>query len=161
MLIVSDTSPIINLAIIDHLWLIPTLYQQIILPQTVYDEIVIDGAGQAGADEIRLATWIEVRNTKNFALHAQLNTELDPGEAEAIALAVELNADRILIDEKLGRQKAIHLALKPVGILGVLLRAKQDGHISLVQPLMDRLIDEANFYIHPKLYQDILTAAGE
>ena len=64
MLIVCDTSPIINLSIIDHLWLLPKIYGQIIIPQTVYDEIVIAGAGEAGADEARLAKWIEVRNCK-------------------------------------------------------------------------------------------------
>ena len=136
MLIVCDTSPIINLAIIDHLWLLPKIYGQIIIPQTVYDEIVVAGAGEAGADDVRLAKWIEVRHCRINDLWERLKKELDPGEAEAIALAFEIQADRILIDERKGRQKAIELLLKPVGVLGVLLRAKQDNLISEVTPLI-------------------------
>ena len=55
--------------------------------------------------------------------------DLDPGEAEAIALAVEIGADRILMDEKRGRQIALHHSVKPVGVLGVLLRAKPENLI--------------------------------
>ena len=161
MLIVCDTSPIINLAIIDHLWLLPKIYGQIIIPQTVYDEIVIAGAGETGADDVRLAKWIEVRNCTINDLWERLKKELDPGEAEAIALAFEIQADRILIDERKGRQKAIELLLKPVGVLGVLLRAKQDNLISEVTPLLDRLMEEADFFIHENLYYEVKALAGE
>ncbi len=161
MLIVSDTSPIINLATIGHLWLLPKIYEQIIIPQSVYDEIVIVGTGEPGADEVRLASWIEVRLCRPSVLWNQLQLELDAGEAEALALAVELQADRVLIDERRGRQKAIELSLKPLGVLGILLRAKQDNHIVQVKPLLDRLIDEADFFVHPRLYQDVLKLANE
>jgi predicted nucleic acid-binding protein len=87
--------------------------------------------------------------------------QLDAGEAEAIALAVEINADRILIDERRGRQKAIELSLKPIGILGILLKAKQENIISAVKPLLDKLINEADFYVHPNLYNEVLALANE
>ena len=161
MIIISDTSPIINLAAIDYLWLLPKIYGQIIIPQSVFDEIVIAGVGEPGADEIKFADWIEVRNCHNMTLWHQLKTELDAGEAEAIALAVEIQADRILIYERRGRQKAIDLSLRPVGVLGVLLRAKQDGLISAVKPLLDRLINDAGFFVNVKLYQDVLISANE
>ncbi len=161
MLIVSDTSPIINLAAIDYLWLLPKIYGQIILPQSVFDEIVIAGVGEPGADDIKFADWIEVQNCHNMTLWQQLRTELDAGEAEAIALAVEIKADRILIDERRGRQKAIDLSLRPVGILGVLIRAKQDGLISNLKPILDRLINDAGFFVNSKLYQEVLDLANE
>ncbi len=161
MLVVSDTSPVINLAVIGHLWLLPKIYGQIILPQSVYKEIVIDGANEPGAKEVSLASWVEVRNCQQSSLWERLKTELDPGEAEAIALAVEINADRILIDESMGRQKATELTLKTVGVLGVLLRAKQDGYILEVKPLLDRLVNEADFYVHKKLYLEVIALAGE
>ena len=66
-----------------------------------------------------------------------------------------------MIDERKGRQKAIELLLKPVGVLGVLLRAKQDNLIPEVTTLLDRLIDEADFFIHENLYNEVKALAGE
>ena len=87
MLIVSDTSPIINLAAINHLYLLPELFEQIIIPQMVYQEIVIDGAGEPGSDEIQTAHWVEIQRCTNQDIINILSSELDPGKAEAIALA--------------------------------------------------------------------------
>lgn len=161
MVIVSDTSPIINLAIIGHLDLIPRLFHKVILPQTVFDEIVHDGAGLPGAEEIRQANWVEIRTCQNTALISLLSQELDPGESEAIALALEIQADFILMDEDMGRKIAIRYHLQPLGVLGILLRAKNDGFIPAVKPCLDNLIQQARFFIHTKLYQDVLQAAGE
>ena len=103
MIIVSDTSPIINLAQIDLLYLLPKLYGQIIIPYAVYDEIVIKGVNEPGSHEIKTADWVSVKNCKNIQLLNELRGELDGGEAEAIVLAIELNADKILMDEQIGR----------------------------------------------------------
>ena len=129
MVVVSDTSPLINLAAIDHLWLIPKIYGQVIIPQAVFNEIVVVGAGEPGADKIQSADWVTVKICPPSSLLIQLMHDLDPGEAEAIALAVEIGADRILMDEKRGRQIALHHSVKPVGVLGVLLRAKPENLI--------------------------------
>ena len=161
MLIVSDTSPIINLAAINHLYLLPELFGQIIIPQMVYQEIVIDGAGEPGSNEIQTAQWVEVQSYKNQDIINILSNELDPGEAEAIALALELNADYLLIDEKGGRLKAIDYHLKPLGVLGILLRAKEARLISDICTLMDRLRSEAGFHIHQSLYEQVKQIAGE
>lgn len=83
------------------------------------------------------------------------------GEAEAIALALELNADRLLIDEQLGRQEASNLGIEITGILGILVAAKVRRLIPSVQPIMDALIAQAGFLIHPSLYIRILQAADE
>ena len=161
MLIVSDTSPIINLAAINHLYLLPDLFGQIIIPQMVYQEIVIDGAGEPGSDDIQTAQWVKIQNCTNQDLINTLSHELDPGEAEAIALAIELNADYLLIDEKDGRQKALDYHLKPLGVLGILLRAKEARLISAISPLMDRLRSEAGFHIHQSLYEQVKQIAKE
>lgn len=161
MLIISDTSPIINLTVIGHLDLLPKLFGEIIIPQMVYAEIVIDGAGEPGSDEIQNAPWIKVVKNSNRTLVEFLETDLDEGESEAIALAIELNADYLLIDEKLGRQMALNHNIKPLGILGVLLRAKQAKMIDSVTPLMDRLRTEAVFFIHQSLYDFVKQQAGE
>lgn len=83
------------------------------------------------------------------------------GEAEAIALAVELNADRLIIDERLGRREVNRLEIPIVGILGILVAAKNRGLISAVRPLMDELISQADFRVAPQLYTEILVMAGE
>lgn len=161
MLIVSDTSPIINLAAINHLYLLPKLFGRIVIPQMVYQEIVIDGAGEPGSDEIQTAQWVEIQRCTNQDIINILNSELDPGEAEAIALALELDADYLLIDERDGRQKALDYHLKPLGVLGILLRAKEARLISDICTLMDRLRLEAGFHIHQSLYDQVKQIAME
>ncbi len=161
MVVISDTSPLINLARIGQLDLIPRLFGQVLIPQAVYHEIVEQGAGQPGAEVIQHATWVEVRSVRNQRLVQNLQNELDPGESEAIALALESSTRVILMDEDLGRRTALRYQLQPLGILGILLKAKQVGLIKKVAPLLDALINTAGFYVHRNLYAQIIQAAGE
>jgi uncharacterized protein len=87
--------------------------------------------------------------------------ELDEGESEAIALAVQLRVSTVLMDEHAGRAAAHSLGLTPIGVLGVLLRAKRAGSLSSVTEAMQSLRVEAGFFIAEPLYQQILQAAGE
>ncbi len=161
MLVVSDTSPLINLAIIGRLDLLPRLYGQVIVPEAVFHEIVVQGAGELGAEEISQADWVKVKSCSDQIFLKTLLHQLDPGEAEAIALAVELSADRILMDESEGRRIAAEHSLRTVGVLGVLLRAKREGLIPELAAEMQRLTHEAGFFIHPNLYKEVLEMAGE
>lgn len=86
---------------------------------------------------------------------------LDPGEANAIVLAIELQATQLLIDERLGRTEAKRQGLRITGILGVLLAAKRQGLIPVVRPILERLIGEANFRISNQLYDETLALAEE
>jgi predicted nucleic acid-binding protein len=90
-----------------------------------------------------------------------LQGELDDGEAEAIALAVELQAELILIDERRARAVATRLGLNVVGVLGVLVEAKHRALVPHLKPILDALITRAGFRVSPPLYERVLQAAGE
>jgi uncharacterized protein len=161
MIVVSDTSALSNLALVNHLWLLEAIYKTVIVPDAVASELA--AASNPIISAILQLCWIQTQPLTNPQLANQLLQDrgLDAGEANAIALALELQADDLLIDERLGRQEAIRLGLSIIGILGILLVAKQRSLIPQVQPVMDALIDQAGFRVSPQLYQRILALAQE
>lgn len=161
MIIVSNTSPIINLAAIDQLNILQKLYDKIIIPEAVYHEIVITGAGQPGSKEIPKLDWIATQKVSNKSLLKALQYELDDGEAEAITLAIELNSDLLLIDERIGRSVASRFNVKYVGLIGSLFEAKSKGIIQSIKPLLDDLQIKAGFWISKRFYSRILEIANE
>jgi predicted nucleic acid-binding protein len=160
MIIVSDTSPISNLAAIGQLELLQKLYGNVIIPTAVYQEILDSGHTDPAVLAIKSLNWIQTCSITNNTLFQTLQNNLDIGEAEAITLAVELNADRLIVDERRGRKEAIRLGLRVTGILGILLAAKQQGLVSFIQPLLDDLIANG-FWIREELYAELLQLAGE
>ncbi|MDB9515438.1 DUF3368 domain-containing protein [Roseofilum reptotaenium CS-1145] len=163
MIIISDTSVITSLAAISHLHLLPELYDRLIIPEAVYRELVAIAPPVPGAVDMQTITWLEVRQVTNDeeVVRLQQEVRLDPGESEAISLALELKADLLLIDERSGRAEAHRLGLKITGLLGMLVEAKQKKLLSAVKPLMDDLIDHSQFRISPALYRQILERVGE
>ena len=161
MIVVSDSSPLLNLAIIDQLDLLQKLYGEVVIPQAVYHELVVQSAGMPGADSIHNADWIVVQEVKNRVLVASLRTQLDLGEAEAIVLAIESAANLLLLDERKARNVAAHLDLDFTGLLGVLVEAKEKGHITLLKPILEALTKQARFWISPTLYEHVLEQVGE
>ena len=161
MIVVSDTSALSNLALVHHLWLLEAIYQTVVIPDVVANELA--AASNPTISAVLQLTWIQTQSLINSQLAEQLQQErgLDAGEAHAIALALELQADDLLIDERLGRQEAIRLGLSIIGILGILLVAKQRILIPQVQPVMDALINQSGFRVSPQLYQRILDLAQE
>lgn len=161
MIVVSDTSPLVNLAAIGKLDLLHQLYGKILVPDAVYREIVHVGAGEPGAYEVAVFEWIERQVVTNRAVVTALELELDSGEAEAIALALEVGADLVLIDERKGRFVAGRMGVQFVGLLGILIEAKQRGLLPAVRPVLDDLKQNAGFWIRDQLYQHILQLTGE
>lgn len=162
MIVVSDTSPITNLAAVGLLNLLHQLYQQVIIPQAVYDEMVSLSYIVPGTVEVQTLPWIKVQTVSDIQRVTILQSKLDIGEAEAIVLALELKADLLLLDERRGRKLASSLGINQItGLLGVLLEAKQKGLISAIKPVVDLLISENNFRISDRLYQKIIQVAGE
>jgi uncharacterized protein len=161
VIVVSDTSAINNLAAIAHLHLLQQLFGTVIIPEAVYRELTDPSFPVAGATEVQTFDWIETRAVTNRSVVEALSNELDLGEAEAIALAVEIQADRILIDERRGRQVASRLNLQYTGILGILVEAKSQGSIVEVKPLLDALIHQAGFWVAEPLYHRVLQLVNE
>ncbi|MBE9250149.1 DUF3368 domain-containing protein [Dolichospermum sp. LEGE 00240] len=161
MIIVSNTSPISSLAKIDQLSLLEDIYVKVIIPQAVYNELTDIRAGEKVNNALKNANWIEIRSVINKQSVRKLELNLDQGEAEAIILAVELNANQLLIDERLGRREAVKLGLSLTGILGMLLIAKKRGFINNVKLVMDDLISQTTFRVGDKLYDRILKEANE
>jgi predicted nucleic acid-binding protein len=160
---VSDTSPILGLAAIDCLHLLRRQFEHLDIPAAVFSELKTF-TNFRGAGDINQALkegWISQIKVQDSSLMQALSLDLDRGEAEAIALALQLGCSRILMDESDGRARAKALGLKSVGVLGVLLRAKQEGQIASVRQAMLALRQEVGFYIVDELFISILEQAGE
>ena len=154
MLIVSDTSPILNLVAVERLELLRDLYGSIVIPPAVSAELHANGI-------FLTADWVEVIEPRNRAAVEGLRAELDAGESEAIVLAQQLKASLLLMDERLGRRAAIQLGLGVTGLLGILAEGKKRGLISSCAPLLDSMIGRAGFWIGERLRSDYLKALGE
>jgi len=160
---VSDTSPILGLAVIGHLGLLQEQFGEIFIQQTVLAELKID-ANFKGASDVRLALnegWLKLKEIQNKPLARSLSLDLHQGEAEAITLAIDLSINLLVMDEKIGRERAKDLGLKTVGVLGVLLNAKKHGRIKSLKDVMTALRNEVGFFISDNLYRQILAQAGE
>lgn len=161
MIVVSDTSPLMNLAAIGQLGLLEQLLGKVLIPEAVLQELSIMGLEQFGTKEIQKLPWIETRSVTNRTLVDSLLLELAKGEAEAIALATEMRADLLLLDERLARRAASRLGLRFTGLLGLLIEAKHRGFIVAVKPVLDALTTKAGFWVSRDLYARALQAAGE
>jgi uncharacterized protein len=154
--IVSDSSPLISLARISKLDLLPRLYGELLIPQAVWHEVVVKGTGQPGVEEIQSAKWIKTATVTNDELVLALQRDLDAGEAEAIALALEMKAELLLMDERLGRDTAQYFGVRCIGVLGVLVEAKYKGELKEIKPVLDMLRDQAGYRISAELYERAL-----
>lgn len=161
MNVVSNASPLINLARVGVLDLLPKLYTGVTLPEAVWQEVVVLGKGQPGAQEVGSATWIRVQAVTNRPLVQAMRMNLDAGEAEAIALALEMTPSLLLMDERAGRSMAKYMGLRCVGVVGVLVEAKGQGVIQAVRPHLDTLRNEVGFRLSAALLREALRDAGE
>ncbi len=154
---VSNTTPLIALAAIDQINVLQQLYGEIVIPPAVEAELA------AGSDKIAVpidtATWIRTVPLQD-ARRANLIVGLDRGEAEVLALAQDLSADLVLLDERLARRYARRAGLALSGTLGVLVKAKQQGVIAAVAPLTQAL-RESGIYLSESVVAEALRLADE
>lgn len=161
MIVVSDTSPILNLGRIGRLDLLPALFTDVVVPMAVYAELTAFRDDLPRDLDLAAIEWMKVAVPTDWGRVERLSEGLDPGEAEAIALALEHGADLLLIDERRGRRVATESGIRVSGLLGIIVRAKREGLIDLARPLLDDLIGTARFWIGPTLYARVLAELDE
>ena len=152
MIVVSDTSPLTALITIGRADLLHLLFGRVLIPPAVREELL--------REHPVLPRWLEVV-TPTTIPSAVMAARLDAGETQSIALALELRAEAVLMDERLGRRVAQALGLRTTGVLGCLILAKRDGHLPMVSTVITELQSLAGCWFDEELITAILRAAGE
>jgi predicted nucleic acid-binding protein len=153
MIVVADTSPINYLVLIDAVGILPVLYQNIVVPNAVFEEL------QAAETPEKVRKFIQNRpgwfDVKQAAILIDSELpELDAGEREAIALTEELNADALIIDERAGREEAKRRGIFVIGTLGILNSAAEKDLLDL--PIALKNLQQTSFRVSEKLVSDLL-----
>ncbi len=161
MIVVADTSVLINLCRVGQGGLFKNLFHEVVIPPEVAAEFVRLAGKTSRFAGLKIPPGIKQQSPANLLAAVLAAPGLDSGEAAALSLAVEIHADAVLIDERRGYEVAVQLGLRTLGILGILLRAKSAGFIPAVKPVLDALQQDAGFWLSEALRKQVLTAAGE
>jgi predicted nucleic acid-binding protein len=158
LIVVSDCSPLVTLALVDKLWLLDKLFSTVLIPQKVYEEATVKGKPCAE----KISAWAQgkISTASNSQLIRAENITLDPGESEAITLYKDKDADFLLIDERQGRKVAESLKLRIIGSLGILVAAKKRALIDSVSISID-ILRQTNQRFSDEVYNTALRQAGE
>ena len=160
-IIVADTGPLIALAILDLLKIMPELFSDIFITEGVLEEALKDES-KPGAAAISRAVqdgWISKHEIEDSSFIKDLAKLLDRGEAESLALAKQINAIA-LIDEKRGRKVALSYSIPMTGTAAILIKAKQSGYIKEVSPLLETL-SKHGYRLSSRLVEQVLKLSGE
>lgn len=157
MIVVSDSSPLIALSAVDRLDLMQLLFNTVIIPVSVRDEVMGSATKIAGG----LPAFIRVEPIAAELPVRFLKLNLHAGESEAIALSLERGIQGIILDDKQARETAAGLGLKVIGTLGLLILAKRKGYLAEVRPVMVQIIERVNFRIAPSVLNRALTLIDE
>ena len=155
--VIVNSTPIIGLANIGKLDLLRQVYDQITIPQAVYDELISPSVKKQVEEN---KTWIRVKQIQDASQKQMYRAKLHAGEVEVMILAQEQNADLVILDDNAAKKTAKFLGLPVTGTLGLLLRAKREGYIKEVKPLMDDLSKDG-FFIQDSVRQMVIEQAGE
>jgi predicted nucleic acid-binding protein len=135
------------------------LYGTIVVPRTVAEELDAGRAAELALPNLSTMGWVQVRDVRDPAM-VSVVTGLGPGERAALALTMETSGSVLVSDEPLARRQAKMLRLKSTGSIGLLLKAKQAGHIPRLAPVLD-LLDSRGFRFLPQARQAVLAWAAE
>ncbi|MGH7950874.1 MAG: DUF3368 domain-containing protein [Limisphaerales bacterium] len=161
MIVIADTSVILNLCRVQHEHLLQKLFKRVLIPNEVADEFARLTKIHKRFSGLTLPDWIEIAAAPKPFPDEAIQAELHTGEAAAIALFLKQKADALLIDESLGRSVAEKLGIRTMGIIRILIEARDRKLISSIKVLLNRLESEANFWISTELRLQVLQLAGE
>ena len=156
-LVIFNSSPLINLAKIDSLNLIEKIYQEVIIPEAVHEEVLVAGENKENTKKISNLideNIIKIKKVSNQELVKSFRIELDYGEAEVLALAIECNASLVIIDEIEARNVAEVYDIPKTGFIGVLIKADELGLVESGMSLLDTAI-KSGFRISNSLYEHV------
>lgn len=157
---VVDTSPLIFLAKLDHLDLLRKGADTVYIPRAVLQEVRAKPDAATQVIERACQTWLLVRPIDDRRTVDIIQADLDLGEAEVIALAREVGADRVVLDDLDARRFARRLGLEMVGTVGLLLAARLRGELPSLRQEIERL-ETLGLRVAPSLVEAVLQAAGE
>jgi predicted nucleic acid-binding protein len=151
---VVNSTPLIALALTGHIDLLNVLFDEVLIPASVYEEVVVKGENRPGVSEIRDTNWLIVKIPQQKpTLPAEL-LGLDPGERDVILLGQEVAADWLLIDEKLARRVADVMGFQVKGTLGVFLIAYRTGLLSKSEVLKAvRILAQSSVHLSQRLLE--------
>lgn len=158
-LVIADSSPLVGLARIGLLKLLPQLARRVVVPQAVLSEITSARPDAPGAAEIAAQPWLEVQSVDPVVV-APLLTLVGRGEAEAIALAQRERGSVLLMDDLRARKLADRLGLRRMGTVALLAQAKREGLIPQLKPALDGLLT-SGIFISQRLIDAALKEVGE
>ena len=157
-IVICNSTILINFATIEEIDLLRKLFGSLIVPDAVWHELVLEDKDYKVSRIVKNAKWIRRESVlkSDNALYRTLSRELDAGEAEVIVLALEKKADLVLLDETEARDLAEFHGLNFIGSIGCLVEAKRSGLVSKIKPLLDKMIDNAQYWVSEELYKNVL-----
>jgi predicted nucleic acid-binding protein len=161
--VVVDSSVLISLAAAEQFRLLQDFYSTLLIPPAVWNEVaaVPKPFGLPETQQALADGWIMIQKPSSVAAIERLPFSLQAGETEALALALEIPHSLLLVDDAQGRLAAKTLNLAFTGTIGVLMRARKEGQISAMRPILDRLQQRTTFWLSVQMYQAVLQKVGE
>jgi predicted nucleic acid-binding protein len=158
-LVVSNTSPLLYLHQVGHLDLLRKLYDRISIPPAVEEELRVGAERGVAVPDVHALEWLDIQPLRDTTL-LPVVTDLGPGEAEAIALALSSPGSLLILDDKLGRRIALLNRVTITGTLGVLVKARREGLLVSITPLIEAL-RRTTMHLPQELIETALRESGE
>ena len=161
MIVIADTSVLLNLELVGQLQLLRSLFGSVIIPPAVQAEFERLAATNGRFAGLILPGWVQTKSLLATDLTDDPFAQLDPGESAAIRLAIELHADALLMDESEGRAVAQAQGLRTIGIVGILIQARHAGLLAAIRPVIEDLRNRAKFRLSDALIRQALSLCQE
>ena len=158
--VIVNTTPLIALCHVGQMDLLKKMYDEISIPEAVYKELADKKESICKKQVDASLDWIHVEKIENQMAKSMFKTQLHDGEVEVMILAKEKSADIVIIDDANAKKHAKYLKLPVTGTLGVLIKAKRQGYINELKPIIQEMIDK-NIYISEKLMKLCLEQVNE